>query len=167
MYLRAGLWNTTALFYNNVLLEESFSQLTHRIAFCFPYSAVGKVPGDTEHIFDYIFKESNRLQARRYWSRMMRMIYQRAWSFLGVSGSILFTLLFVPTVGLSIKARVLRRYEQARGLEVSFQGINSLLLIDKVIRLSNPLWDRQLNGAHSQAVHLSYFFHPLSLRRVD
>jgi len=42
------------------------------------------------------------------------------------------------------------------------QRINSALLIDTVIRLLNPLWDHQLNGAHSQAVHhLLYFFHPL------
>jgi len=36
------------------------SQLTHRIASRFPYSAVGKVPGDAEHVLDYLM-ESDRL----------------------------------------------------------------------------------------------------------
>jgi hypothetical protein len=37
-----------------VLPEESLSQLTHRIALRFLYSAVGKVPGDTERVLDYL-----------------------------------------------------------------------------------------------------------------
>ena len=78
-----------------VLLEESLSQLTHRIASCFLYSAVGKVPGDTEHILDYLM-ESDRLQARRYWSKDGGNDLPEKPILFWASGSISFTLLFFP-----------------------------------------------------------------------
>ena len=79
-----------------ILLEESLSQLTHRIASRFLYSAMGKVSGDTEHVLDYLqVMESERLQARRYWSKDGENDLPEK-PFFEAPGSLSFTLLFFP-----------------------------------------------------------------------
>ena len=146
-----------------ILLEESLSQLTHRIASRFLYSAVGKVSEDTEHVLDYLM-ESERLQARRYWSKDGENDLPEK-SFFETPGSLSFTLLFFPRRrGLeSVKAWVCEDMSKpvARGFHPKE---TSSLLIDTVIRLLNHLWIINLMGLTlKQYNHLLYFFHPWNL----
>ena len=60
-----------------ITLEESLSQLTHRMAFAVHiHSAVGKVPGDTENIFDYLYGKQPAPSTTVLVVGMTRMIYQ-------------------------------------------------------------------------------------------
>ena len=147
-------------FFFIVLLEESLSQLTHRMASRFPYLAVGKVPGDTEHVLDYLM-ESDRLQARRYWSKDGENDLPEKLNFSWAPGSISFTLLFLSQrVRPSVKARVCEDMSMpvARG----FYPRRRLFVAHRhSYTIVAPFMDHQLNGAHSQAVQSPIFFPPL------
>ena len=145
-------------------LEESFSQLTHRNSFLLSIFSCGESPRRHRAYLWLSLMESDRLQARRYWSRMTRRIYQREPNifgrFLVPSCSLC---CFFLMVGLLIKATGVQRYEHTCCSEASPQGINSSLLIDTAIRLSNPFMGSSTQwGSLSSSTHppIIFFFHP-------
>ena len=142
-----------------LLLEESLSQLTHRIASCFPYSAVGKVPGDTEHILDYIM-ESDRLQARRYLVEGWReWFYQKSLLFLWAPWfHLVHSVVFFQTVIPSVKVRVCE--DMSMPVFGGFIQGKNFVAHSHSYTIVEPLMDLQLNGAHSQAVQSPFKFFP-------
>ena|ERR1700735_4403958 len=124
-----SLENYYKLSSQGVLPEESLSQLTHRIAFRFPYSAVGKVPGDTERVLDYSYGKQPALS-------MMAVTVEDGEN--DLLGSLLLlkvsklhlhlihSVVFFLMGGPSSKARAVRRYEHACCLVVSSQRNRTL-----------------------------------------
>ena len=143
-----------------VLLEESLSQPTYRIASRFHIQLWGKSP-EIQSMSSTMLWKATGSKHDGTGRRMARMIYQKAYFFGGSWFHLVHSVVFFPTMRPSVKARVCEDMSMpvVRGFHP--RRLRSLL-IDTVIRLLNLLWIINSMGLTlKQYSHLLYFFHPL------